>query len=210
MSKSEFEDTGFEGLDKGEGMIGFRAFIWLLADPNKDTYDPARALKMLNDAIVDKWRTVQHTSETIGKVPNHELELEQLLPKPIVDRGGKSVDVQLRQAVTDGLAYLAKPDHGWHPEYPHERARKNLGFIHERRDDTPEQEKSLSREELRIVHETALRAAIYDLGTAVDNQHLVYLQSKVDQFQASLARYSDPVQQSPLNNPPGISPWQPS
>ena len=185
---SDSEPSAFVSWQSGKGFHSLRKLIWQLADPNMDTYNPWRAITLLNQSIKDKWMAEQlaKTNMDIERSPGSELEA--LLPPPIVNNGEDGMERQLRDAVNKGMRYLSSPSIGTEPEYPHIIARQKLGFTHPVHEDTPEQSEAIWREELRIVHETCLAGAIYDLGEARDEQHLAYLQSHVDKHRNFLDR----------------------
>lgn len=177
---TDSDPSAFSGWHNGKGLHALRKLIWELADPNMESYDPWRALQLLRDTTKEKWMAEQYARTEMGIERGDYSELENLQHAPIIDNGSDGIEQQVRTAVNQGLRYLNSPSLGTEPEYPHVLARKRLGFSHSINDDTPEQSEALYREELRVVHETCLAGAIYDLGEARDAQHLAYLQSHVD------------------------------
>ena len=167
------KNSAFIGWHQGSGLHDLRKLIWKLADPN---------------SIEEKWMDEQFARMNIGLERAPYEELQELKPPPIVDNGEVGLERQLRNAVNRGMSYLEAPSLASEPEYPHILARQRLGFTHPIEDDTPEQLETFYREELRIVHETLLGEAVYNLGEATDAQHLAYLQKQVDRRQDFLDR----------------------
>ncbi len=183
MSLSTQQPSAFSAWNKGLGFHSFRDLIWDLADPNKESYNPMRAISLLSEAIKGKWMLDQFARTEMGAERAPQEELDHFMPKPIVDNGPEGVDQQLRVAVNSGLRYLSTPTLGWEPEMPCELARKKLGYTHPMSDDTPEQIAAWIKEERRIIYEAELKASIYELGEAVDERHRAFLEGNVSKWQ---------------------------